>query len=117
MKLHSDTITYLDIHDALKAAKATGLVAPQVILEKIHTCGSRSRKVGYEIVLRANYKVPGDKRRRPNSGAYGAGDDWAATYIEWGVFIAELFDIDHDAIFGSYKGYDHFHKVTGYVFS
>lgn len=112
MRLHTDTHTRSTIQHALQRATNTGKVARHVYIETLDLHGSRKRADAYEIRLRAWDKVEGDGRRRPNPGTGNRDHDgeWAATYDEWGWFIAELFTIDPDAIFGSYvgqKGFDH----------
>lgn len=116
MKLHSNTLTWRTVHDALSASQRAGHVAEHVGFEQMDECGSRSRKVGFEIQLGTDVKLPGDKRRWKNSGAYGASDVYAATRDEWGWFIAELYAIDENAIFGPYKCYDDFLIQTKFAY-
>ncbi len=55
--------------------------------------------------------------RRPNGGNYGADHEgYAATYSDWGRWIAELFARDPDAIIGPYKGHDDYHEQTGHLY-
>lgn len=112
MRLHGDIIEYSTILDALNGAKDAGLIPEHVHLDKIKPHASRSRVRAFEVVLRAWQKLPGDKRRRPNSGYYGAAEDWAATRDEWGHFIARIFEKDHSAVFGPYNGRADFHAQT-----
>lgn len=123
MKFHSDTLTTSDIRDALKAAKAKGNVDDLVEFMILEPKGSRTRSNGFEIRLEwLGEKQRGDGRHWTNSGksganSYGNGNGtYAATYDEWGWFIAELFDMDADAVFGTYKGYGGFHADTRYKF-
>ena len=114
MKLHTDTLTTSTIFHALADAKAKGNVARDVFLVVFHPGGSRSRQRGFEIQLGASNKTSGPTRTRhyKNSGQYGADSTWAASYDEWGWFIAELYLIDPNAIFGPYRGERHFHGMT-----
>jgi hypothetical protein len=118
MKLHSDKITIDNIYAALLAAKNAGGVAKDVTFVVGHKSLSRSRQHGYEIQLGTLDKTSGPTRTRhyKNSGTNGAENVYAATYAEWGWFIAELFAIDPDATFGPYKGIDDFNTKTGFLF-
>jgi len=71
--------------------------------------GSRSRAVAWDV------KLTGTSSRRPNGGNRGAdGDAYAATWDEWGMFLAELFRRDPDAtIPGVYESEAHFRWSTG----
>lgn len=101
MRLHSDTLTPEDLRDALRG---TG-----VYLDFATLHASRSRARGIEFRLVAN---AGPGRRRRNSGVYGAGHEYAATWDEHGDFFATLFDLDPEAIIGPYKGRSDFHQKT-----
>lgn len=122
MKLHSNILTEASVYLALYEAKKRGKVADSVHFVVFKEQGSRSRKTGFEIQLGTYDKVPGDKRTWKNSGQWGAESArngqgiYAATYDEWGWFIAELFAKDEDAIFGSYKGYDDFLRQTKFAY-
>lgn len=103
MRIHSDILTTADIHAATRDL-------PGVYID-ISPHGSRSRASAYEVSLEGN-------GYRKNSGRYGAGDEYAATWDEWGVVIARLFDIDPQAFWGSakrpnYSDAEDFHQLTG----
>lgn len=119
MRLHSNTLRYADIYGALKAAKDAGKVDGLVQFETFEDKGSRSRSRAYEIQLGwYGDKQPGDGRRWKNTGNRGAdseyngGGCYAATYDEWGWFIAELYKMDPELIFGHYKTRDTFNSMT-----
>jgi hypothetical protein len=114
MKLHSDTITWGNLREALDQAKRKGGVAQDVYFCQINGAGSRSRSNGYEIQLGTDDKTTGPtkSRRYKNSGQHGADSVYAATWDEWGWFITELFQVDPNAIFGGYKGAEDFHAKT-----
>lgn len=119
MKLHSNILTENDVRDALSRAKQRGNVDPLVEFNLLDPRGSRSRKNGFEIRLEwLGNKVKGDGRRWTNTGNAGSGTGgmYAATYDEWGWFIAELFDKDEHAIFGHYTGMDGFNTATRYKY-
>lgn len=86
MRIHSDVITSDDIHRAALIAR----VDYDGGRFTIH--GSRSRARAFNVLL------TGESRRRPNSGARGAGDLYAATWDQWGVFLGYLFGIDPDML-------------------
>jgi hypothetical protein len=112
MRIHSDTLTRDDFGRALADA---GLIADGVFLDGLMIHGSRSRAHGFEVRLAAmpGRDRNGKARRAPNSGTRGSlAGVKAATYDEWGYWLAELYDRDPDAIAGYYKGRDHFHRTT-----
>ncbi|MDG6938495.1 MAG: hypothetical protein JRN42_08185 [Nitrososphaerota archaeon] len=116
MKLHTSTLTLDDIYDALNSAKKTGRVAEDVFFVQLKKRGSNSRFGGYLIHL-GTYEQgsgPTTSRHRKNSGKYGPTTDglWAASYDEWGWFIAGIFDRDPEAIFGQYQGRWDFNRQT-----
>lgn len=103
MRIHSDLITASDIYTATRDL-------PGVYAE-VTTHGSRSRRSAFEVRLEGN----GYARNTGNAGA----DNYenAATWDEWGVVIARLFDIDPDAFCGTakypaYRNAEDFHAQT-----
>lgn len=119
MRLHSDFLTVDDINDALNRAQRRGNVDALIVFDTLLAKGSRKRKYAFEIRLEwIGTKVKGDGRRWTNTGNAGSdtGGMYAATYDEWGWFIAELFDKDEHAIFGHYVGMDGFNTATRYAY-
>lgn len=120
MRIHTDTLLReRDIHAALQKAKDEGHVSPHVGFKKLEPHGSSRRYVAWEVQLEALVKLPGDGRRFGNSGQYGAispnmghSDVWAATYDEWGWFLASLFDADPDLSTQYYVDLDDFANST-----
>jgi len=111
MRLHSDIITRDDIYEATQEA------GKNVVFAEVTEHGSRARRRAFEV------KLTGTSSRRPNSGKHGAGDldDRAATWDEWGMFLADLFGADPDMIVGTpgrpvYDGAVNFHLATVYRF-
>ncbi|QDF19191.1 hypothetical protein KNU64_gp87 [Gordonia Phage Lollipop1437] len=129
MRFHTDTLTGVDLFAAVSLANdrmidvATDLAAnsarkthrPHIVTPmyaEITTHGSRIRTRALEV------QMSGDASRRTNSGNRGAGDDFAATWDQWGLFLAEAFRRDPGMLVGSraypiYDGAAHFHWVTG----
>jgi hypothetical protein len=104
MKLHSNNITEQDIRDALKTEKESGRIAPTVTFKVLDPKGSRSHVRAFEVQLHSWDYVPRDGRRRGNDGAYGAMQEyWAATYDEWGFFLAALYRVDPNMVCGTVK--------------
>lgn len=123
MKLHSDILTESDIREALGRAQRRGNVDRLTVFMILEPKKSRTRANGFEIRLEwIGDKVKGDGRHWTNSGKRGADSydngngTYAATYDEWGWFIAELFDKDENLVFGHYKGMDHFNEYTKYAY-
>jgi hypothetical protein len=118
MRLHTNTHTWRSINEALSRAQAAGRVADHVELWICDEYGSRKRARGFEIRLGTHTKIKGDKRGWTNTGKRGANSEhngegiYAATYDEWGWFIAELFAVEPDAIFGDYDGRHGFDAAT-----
>ena len=95
MRIHSDHLDTLEIRKAATLAN--------VAFTRFTTHGSRTREHAYDVIL------TGSSPRRQNGG-----DDYAATWDEWGVFLAALFMVDQDAFAkGAYESAEHFHWSTG----
>ena len=97
MRVHSDTLTHADLLDAARISRTALSVTAH---------GSRKRDHAFNVTLR------GESKRRPNTGSYGAADEYAATWDQWGVFIAHLFELDHSAEMTYYKDAGDFHYRT-----
>lgn len=106
MRIHSDKLTFNDI---LAGADRAGRRVRVQFTEH----GSRSRARAFRISL------TGTSSRRPNNAAggrfkNGTGDAHAATWDEWGMFLAELFRRDPAAVVPDiYESGEHFRWVTG----
>jgi hypothetical protein len=106
--IHTDRMTYRDLHLALKDA---GLVDAGVYLDRCDESGSRSRARKFDTALEGQ-EAP-HRRRRRNTGRYGAESfGAAATWMEWGWWIAVMFRYDPDAIIGQYAGRANFLEQT-----
>lgn len=101
MRLHT-SLHLSDLQIAAKEARVDMMITEH---------GSRSRDRAFEV------KLTGESRRRPNGGNYGAdGEAHAATWDQWGVFLAYLFARDESMTCWAYKGADEFHAKTAYRF-
>jgi hypothetical protein len=98
MRLHTNLITR---HDLSAAARATG-----VILRDVTEHGSRSHDHAF------NFYLEGDSNHQSNGR-----DHKAATWDQWGMFIANLYRVDYQATFGpaktGYRDASDFHWQTG----
>lgn len=88
--------------DVYAAANAAG-----VCLYRFDVRGARTHAHGYNVHLE------GSSGRATNSGHFGAGSHPAATWDEWGVFLAHLFAVDPTTDATYYKGRDDFDLQTG----
>lgn len=97
MRIHTDA-TLTTIVNAARIARVDLVVSTE------H--GSRSRARAFEV------KLEGVSRRRPNGGSSGAGSGFAATWDQWGVFLAHLFEVDPTAKCWAYDGAEDFANKT-----
>jgi len=102
MRIH----TSLD-PDAIRAMLA-GM--PGVTFERFTVHGSRTHPRAVEVLL------SGTSPRRRNFGNRGAGDDYAATWDEWGIFLGRLFRADPEARATYYRDAYGFDCRTTYRF-
>lgn len=107
MKIHSDVLEITDLWDAARAAGPRGAVLVEATRR-----GSRKRSHGFDVHL------TGTSTRRPNNrGAWQEWDNYAATWDEWGMFLAYLFEIDPNAIVpGVYESKEDFQYKTDWRF-
>lgn len=122
MRVHSDHLTTNDFMVALKAEKDAGRIAGTVGFKVLSAHGSKSRNGAIEFQLESWDKVEGDGRRQGNSGAYGAGENYAATYDEYGWLLAAIYRMDIWAVCGSpsnpvYADSDDFADKTGFTYA
>lgn len=112
MRLHTNTLTTADVYAAVAGRSVvTDGPLPGVTVD-VMAHGSRSHTRSLEV------RLTGTSGRRTNAGNRGAGDDYAASWDEWGMFLARLFDADPNMIVGTvgrpiYAGGEHFNWATG----
>lgn len=98
MRIHTNTLTAVDVYTAAGIAGAT--------VETLTEHGSRSRARAF------NVKLSGSSSHRPNDR--GRSDCYAATWDEWGIFLAELFKRDDSVTVPNvYPDAEVFHWMTG----
>lgn len=78
---------------------------PGVSFETLTVHGSRTHKHGFEV------KLSGNSSRAPMHAPYGA--DKAATWDEWGIFLARVYDADATTKAAYYLDAEDFHYKTG----
>jgi hypothetical protein len=113
VKLHT-SLTETEIRACLDRAKADGEVPADIEFDVLGTIGSRSHQGGFGVHLataRNDTRADGRKRR---PAAYGK---YAATYDEWGWFLAAFFAADPGGRAGPYKSRAGFHASTGYAYA
>lgn len=101
MKIHSDTLTLSDIRNAVPNGCYLAAFDHKDDYTSIGEEGSRKRSRGYVVRLSGSSKY--NMQRLP---------DKAATWDEWGIFIAALFAADPNAICGWYSSRDDFIEKT-----
>jgi hypothetical protein len=103
MRIHTDALTYADMHNAARDL-------PEVFVT-VTPHGSRKRDHAFELVLSA---APRKGRRYRNSGRTGADTFEAAAYWdEWGIVLSWLFSVDPKMTCWAYDGAADFHHKTG----
>lgn len=114
MRLRTN-LTGQDIRAALQRAQEAGTVAAHVELDNLVEHRAQRHARGFELHLSTRTKDRNEagKVRRPcNSGQYGAGQNYSASYAEWGHVMAEVFKLDPGAVFGPYRGREDFYTKT-----
>lgn len=105
MRIHSDVLTSGAIYNATDAAtRATGgnPAVRAVRPTKLELHGSRKRQRAFEVLLTgSNSRGQNGDPRTP-----------AATYDEWGWFLAHLFTVDPEMTCTYYASAEDFHAKT-----
>ena len=114
MRIHSDTLTSGDLYRALDLS---GVFSEGVWIEDFSRHGSHSRDHAFEVRLAAEPGADrnGKTRLARNTGQYGAAAEpfKAATYDEWGYWIAAVFSYDPNAKMSYYDDAEDFARKTG----
>jgi hypothetical protein len=110
MRLHTDTITESTVHDVMRRLTSAGHLKGV----SAHTAfrGSRKRTRGFDLTLTAEPRK--GRRRFTNSGYDGSSrDTYAATWDEWGLVLAALYEVDENLTGDYYADAEHYHWSTG----
>jgi hypothetical protein len=110
MRLHT-SLPGSQVFAALSRAQRKGLIAPDIDFTVYKTGGSKTHPFGYEIQLGTydKYSLPAGyvdqhgknlRVRRYRNSNHGDAE-YAATWHEWGWFIAEVFAADPESRWGS----------------
>ena len=107
MKIHTNVLTartiFASVPEGCYLAYFTTLDGRETNLDQV---GSRSHDRAYVVRLSGTSK-----------NAMRGLPDHAATWDEWGIFIAELFKLDPDAKIGQYKTHDDFLAYTADMYN
>jgi hypothetical protein len=106
MKVHTNTLTFADISGAVpENCYLTVFNHPGFGRTRGALVGSRSHDHAWVVRLSGTSKHTMDTRNLVEH-------DKAATYDEWGIFIARLFSLDPGAKIGVYKDEADFNSKT-----
>lgn len=104
MKLHTNTLTPYTIYQAIPEGCRLALFTDKNgNYTDIEQAGSRSHDRSYTMRLSGS---------SPYAMQHISDNDKAATWDEWGIFIANLFKLDPDAKIGAYKTHADFIDQT-----
>lgn len=101
MKIHSDILTRENLLEHV----------PDGVTLELAEKGSRKRRHAFDVEMAAE---PGEDAHgvpRRYSRMSG-GPDRAATWVEWGDWMVELFKLDENAVIGDYDGREDFVRRT-----
>jgi len=111
MRIFSDTITYQDLHSAMADAQVEATSVCLDTSQLVEKNGRRRAHAFYGVSLEG-YGARHTRNR--NSGRYGgtSHSGYAATWMDWGWFMAVLFRYDPAAVIGHYDGREGFLHQT-----
>lgn len=112
MKIYSDTLTSADLDAAVRAASEHARSAPpfagSIGFERYRALQRpRIRSRGWDLLL---YRT--GSRMHFNTGNHGAGEEGAASWGDYGWFLAALFERDPGMHAAYYRDRGHFHEAT-----
>jgi hypothetical protein len=94
VRIHTNTLGQLDIQNAAYKAGA--------YITELSRHGSRTHDHAYEV------KLSGESSWRQ----MGNRDEYAASWDQWGIFLAELYDRDDSMTMRPWGDVDRFHNLT-----
>lgn len=104
MKIYSDKLTTQDLFDKIRSPLSFERLD---IIEH-----PRVRSKGWDVLLSND-----NSNRHFNTGTHGAGEQGAASWDDYGRFIARLYEIDPEARIGIYNDARQFNHDTQGVYS
>jgi hypothetical protein len=110
MRLHT-SLSEVQVMAALQRAKDAGHVAEDVSFTILSARPSRTHTRQFEVQLGVDKSLPYKplpdnyvnqygKRQKTRRSTNGSARTWAATWHEWGWFMAEAFEADPDSRWG-----------------
>jgi hypothetical protein len=113
MKLHFDSDRPgTDAVVALVKVQQAGRVDPNVYFDRCVQQASRSRRVGLDVHLVTDFGGAGTTHPHRPGTSYSEPDTWAATYDEWGWFLAELYRTHPELTCAAYRTREDFDRAT-----
>jgi hypothetical protein len=115
MLIHVNATTGRTLQNLLKADDRLG---QDLYFENLTEHGSRTHERAFNVKLWSQNRttISGATRRRPNPGTgnrFGGMGAYAATFDEWGYFLAALFEADpHARVVHAYSDRADFHERT-----
>lgn len=103
MRIHFNTNSEDTLRALHSAQEASG-----VTFEKMERHASRSARLAYEVIL------SGDSTHRINSSEFGR--EFAASWDQWGIFMAVIYEADPYATSWAYGSAQDFHHKTAFRF-
>lgn len=104
MRIHTNELLWRDIRTAATTAGVT------LLRDSEHK--SRTHKRAFDVILSGNspYRVHQGQNRRPDEEYFG--DEKAASWDQWGIFLSLLFEADADLKTPYYASREEFHWRT-----
>lgn len=120
MRVYTDTIGY---HEIYAAQHDSSTESPGVSIYELGTTAkARKRKMRHDVSLHG-FGARHTRYRNPGTSGGGHDNVFAATWMDWGWFIAVMFRYEPTAIIGEYDGREDFlartaraaaYKLTGH---
>lgn len=104
MRIHLN-LGYVEARDTVSAACRAASVYP----ERLTTHKSRTHQIAVDVIL------SGESPHRINSAEFG--HEQAATWDQWGIFLAAIYAVDPTAKSWAYADAAAFHSQTGHRFN
>lgn len=110
MRIYSNKLTWHDLYCAMQDVNDAGFTG--VWIQECTQGAARKYEQRFDVALRGMYDKDKGRTRRPNTRMAYDDDEYAATWMEWGWFIAVLFRFDPEARVGIYNGRSDFLDYT-----
>lgn len=107
MRIYSDTLDVADLHEAARRVNDDYPGCVVYVSDDAKLVDKRVRRIE-RAKLRSHRGI-----YHSNTGDHGAGSEMAASWTEWGWWLAYLFAWDPAMRAGEYASVDDFHRKTG----